>query len=902
MKRRILPHLFRIGRSLHARVFAPRVEDEVREELEFHVRMRARELEAQGLSPEEARRLANERVVGRERLEAECTTIATERERTMRRRGIMDIVLQDVRFALRQLVRTPAFAAAAVLTLALGIGANTAVFSAVRGVLLRPLPYGAPDELVALNTKYLPISGFDIERFQLSVPELRQLREQSRTLSATAAYAIRIGTLGAGEGVEPLRVSMAAVSADVFPLLGVRPALGAWISPEEDQPDLPVVAVLSHGLWIGRFGGDPDVIGRTITLGGRPTRVVGVMPEGFVFPTANEQLWIPFQLDWSSQAVAGHFLNAVGRLAPGASLDDARAELATFAQSWPELHEHWTGHFVTAEDLRRDLVGDARSMLLLLQGAVLLVLLIACVNVANLSLARAEGRRHELAVRASIGAGRRRIAAQLLTESLVLASLGAALGWLLAAQGAALLPVLAADALPRGEAVRMDAGVLLFNAMVGVVAALAFGSIPALRTSLSEPAGELVRGGRGSDGSGSPRVRRLLVAAEVALTLLVVTAAGLIGKSLAETLRVDPGLRAERLLVADVSLPAADYPEAEQVTGYLSALEERLLSLPGVTNVSAVSALPLTGRSGRWDFWIDGREQPAQGERMWNGFIAALRAGYFEVAEIQLTSGRAPTAADRADAEPVVWINERAAELFWPGEDPVGSVIRFSSVDPDAPQFRIAGVAESTPPASLRDEPEPQIYFSHPQMTLLGMIPRTLSVIVRTSSGSEALPPLIQRAVREIDERLPVPEVRPMDEFVMRSVAGPRTTTWLLGGFGALALLLASVGVYGVTTYAVAKRKREIGIRRALGARARSLTQLIVREGLGPAVIGVVIGLGVALAAAPTLDALLFRVSPKDPATLLLAPAVLLLAAALASWFPARRALRIAPTEALKED
>jgi predicted permease len=901
-RRRVLPHLLRFGRRISAGIFAPKVEDEVREELEFHVRMRARELEAAGLTPEAARREAERSVVGRAELEAECRRVAEEREAKMRRTGWLDGAARDVRFAIRQLVREPVFALAAVLTLGLGIGANTAVFSAVRGVLLRPLPYTSPEQLVSLNTKYLPISGFDIERFPLSIPELRQFREQSTTVTSAAAYGIRTGTLGAGEGVEPLRVSVGAVTADLFPLLGVQPELGAWISPEQDRPDVPLVAVLSHDLWRSRFGADPGIIGGTLTLSGRPTRVVGVMPEGFVFPTADEQLWIPFGLDWSDQAVAGHFLSAVGRLAPGATLDAARVELAALAERWPEQHEHWIGHFITAEDLRRDLVGDARSILLLLQGAVLLVLAIACVNVANLSLARAEGRRHEIAVRASIGAGRRRIAAQLLTEALVLATLGAALGWVFAAQGAALLPLLAADALPRGEAVHMDVGVLLFNAAVGIGAAVGFGAIPALRASLSEPAGDLVHGGRGADGAGSPRVRRLLVGAEVALTLLVVTSAGLIGKSLAQTLHVDPGIRSEGLIVAEVALPVADYPEPEQVMGYYSELEERLASLPGVTRVSGVSALPLTGRSGRWDFWIDGREQPAQGERMQNGFVSAVRPGYFEVAEIKVTAGRAPTAADRTDTEPVVWINERAAELFWPGEDPVGSVIRFSPVESDAPRFRIAGVVESTAPVSLRDEPEPQIFFAHAQQPLLGGIPRSLSVLVRTSADAEAVMPLIQRAVRELDDRLPVPEVRPMDDVVLRSVAGPRMTTWVLGGFGALALLLACVGVYGVTSYAVAKRRREIGIRRALGAPARPLAALIVREGLAPALGGVVIGLGVALASAPLIDDLLFAVSPRDPGTFLVAPAGLLIAALLATALPARRALHIAPTEALKEE
>ena len=898
--RRVLPHLARIGRRLRAGIFAPKVEDEVREEIEFHVQMRARELEASGISPEDALREARRRVTESEDLEARCRTLAEQRDSKLRRWGWWEAVAHDVRFALRQLVREPAFALAAVLTLALGIGANTAVFSVVRGVLLRPLPYASPERLVALNTKYLPISGFDIERFQLSVPELRMFREQSRSVTSTAAYAVRTGTIGAGDGVEPLRVSMGAVSADMFPLLGVEPALGAWISPEEDLPDLPPVAVLSHELWRTRFGADPAMVGRTITLSGRQTKVVGVMPEGFVFPTADQKLWIPFALDWSNDAVAGHFLYAVGRLAPGATLEEARTELAQVAERWPSEHEHFVGHFITAEDLRRDLVGDARSMLLLLQGAVLLVLLIACVNVANLSLARAEGRRHELAVRASIGAGRGRIAAQLLTEALVLAALGAAVGWVLAAQGSKLLP-LGLDALPRGDAIRMDVGVLLFTALVAVSAALAFGFIPALRMGLDEPSAELVRGGRGSAG-GSSRVQRWLVGAEVALTLVVVTAAGLLGKSLVATLDVDPGLRAEGLLVAQVTLPAADYPEPDEVMRYYTALEERLAALPGVTRVSGVTALPLSGIVSRWDFWIDGRQEPARGERMWNGFVSAVRPGYFEVTEIGLRSGRLPEAADRMDAEPVVWINQRAAELFWPGQDPLASRIRFSSVAADGPEFRVVGVVESTPPLSLRDEPEPQVYFAHAQQPLLEIIPRSMSVLVRTSADSDGLRLQIQHSVRELDERLPVPEVRPMDDVVQRSLAGPRTTTWLLGGFGALALLLACVGVYGVTSYAVAKRRREIGVRRALGARPAPVATLVAREGVAPALMGAVVGVGIAWWVAPLIGELLFRVSPRDPGTLLLAPVVLLLAALVATWLPALRALRIAPTEALREE
>jgi predicted permease len=901
-RRRILPHLARMGRSLRAAVFAPRIEDEVREELEFHVRMRARELERAGVPPEEALQQARSRILEHGDVEAECRAIALEREAKMQRRGLWESFLQDVRFAFRQLRRDPGYAAAAVLTLALGIGANTAVFSAVRGVLLRPLPYSAPDQLIALDTRYLPISGFDIESFPISVPELRWYREQSRAVASVAAYNAALRTVGAEDGVEPIRVGAAAVTADLFPLLGVSPELGRWISPDEDVPGGPLVAVLSHRLWMDRFGGDPGVLDRTITFSGRPARIVGVMPEGFVFPTVREQVWIPLALDWSNEAVAGHFLNAVGRLAPGSTLEDARLELGTIAERWAGEHEHFVGHFLTAEDLRRDLVGDARSMLLLLQGAVVLVLLVACVNVANLSLARTEGRRHELAVRASLGAGRPRIAAQLLTESVLVAAAGAALGWVLAGQSATLLPVLAPEALPRGETIRMDGGVLVFTAAVATLCALAFGSIPALRTTASGPASGLGSGGRGSSGGASPRVQRLLVSAQVALTLLVVTAAGLLGKSLAETLRVDAGLRTDGLLVAEVALPTADYPEPSQVEAYYAALEERIAALPGVAAVSATSALPLTGGAGRWDFWIDGRAAPARGERARNAFIAAVRPRYFETAELEVLSGRPPAGSDRLDAELVLWINERAAELFWPGMDPLGSLVRFSADDPEAPAFRVAGVVETSVPASLRDEPEPQIYFAHAQMQALGGTPRALSVVVRAAADLSALAPEVQRVVRALDERLPVPEVHPMTEVLRRSLARPRATTWLLGGFGALALLLAGVGVYGVTSYGVAKRRREIGVRRALGARGARLAGIVARDGVVPAMIGSAVGLAAAVLLAPRLADQLFRVSPRDPLTLLLAPAVLLGAAAFATWLPMRRALRIAPTEALKED
>lgn len=898
--RPIAPGLVRLGRRIHAWIFGPSLEREVDEELEFHLEMRVREHVSRGMSPEEARRAALAAFGDIDELRSRMRDQGRRREMRKRITAWLEQLRQDVAFAVRQLSRSPGFATVAVVTLAVGIGANTAVFSVVDGVLLRPLPYQEPDRLLAVWTRYLPSTGLDIPEFPISAPEVLDYREQSEAVDVAYYYEAQ-RTLDDGSG-DPTRVGTAYVGPRLFSLLGVRPALGRDFSAAEHDPAAGPTVVLTHDAWRERFGEDPGILGRRIELNGTSAPVVGVLPEDFVFPDRSAQLFVPLRLEEADPGGRGaHWLSAVARLRGETTLEQARAELETITAGWyREWEHHAAGHFLVLKPLRDEILGDTDSRLWLAFAAVGLVLLIACVNVANLLLTRAERRQRELALRTALGAGRGRLARQLLTESLVLAGAGAALGVVLAWWGTGAVLGIDPTAIPRAEGVALDGRVLLFAAGLATATAVLFGLVPALRADVSAPVETLAGEGRSTSGIGRLRLRRTLVAAEVALSVVVVLAAGLVVRSFRTLSAVETGVETERLLTFQLSLPSASHPSDEQVPVFYASLLERLEALPGVERASVTSALPLTEDFGRWDFLVEGRPPPGDAVPAHNASPVWVDGGYFETMEMPVLRGRGLTPADDATGPFVAVVNEAAARRYWPGSDPLGERITFQFGD-DPVWLTIVGVVADARAERLDEDPRPQIYATHTQLNAhMGSVARTLTVALRTSGDPGGLLPAVRRVVGEMDPGLPLARVRTMEAVHREAVARPRLTTHLLAAFGLMALFLATVGIYGVVSYSVTRRTREIGVRVALGASRGSVVRLMLREGVWPAVPGLMVGVAAAFLLGGRVEDLLFGISATDPATFIGLPLLLLGVAALASWIPARRATRIAPSEALR--
>lgn len=804
--------------------------------------------------------------------------------------------MNDLRYALRSLRNAPGFTIVAVLTLALGVGATTAMFSVVRGVLLEPLPYERPDELVSLWTRYLPSSGQDIPQFPLSPPEMIDYREQSRLMRDVVPHGVLDRTLG-GEGQTPQRVRVGFLGAGMFDLLGVRAARGRTFAPEEELPGAAPVLVLSHRLWQDRFGGDSAAIGSTVTFNGVPARVVGVMPERFVFPDASVDLWAPFGLDEGSATNRfAHYLLAVGRLAPGATLEQAERELDGITSAWNAEHEHHAmGHFIFLRKFHHDLIGDSGQALWLLMAAVAVVLLIAAVNIANLLLARTESRHGEVAIRAALGASRGRLLRQFFVEGLVLAAAGAVLGIVVAAWATPALLAIHPEAIPRAEAVRLDSVVMGFALLVGVGTSLVFGLAPALRQVA--PAAALA-GSRITGVRAHTRVRRMLVVSEAALGVIVILAAGVIARSFIELTRVDTGVRSDGVLLFDIQLPPADYPN-ETVAAAYERLLERARGLPGVRHAGATSSLPVVGASVRQDIQIAHLPDPPPTVAQHNADVVTVHQGYFEALGLPLLEGRAPDHTDREDATLVAWVNAAAARRYWQ-DGAIGGRFRYSA---DQPWITIAGVVGNTKVEGLHDDDRAVVYLPHHQLRAAqGSIGRGLTVVLRTDGDPSSLAGPVAAAIRELDAGLPVANLRTMDDVLAGAMSPQRFTTSLLGGFAILTLVLAAVGVYGMAAYAVARRTREIGIRMALGARGREVVARTVAEGVRPVALGAALGLAAALAGAGVLSRFVFGVSVRDPVTFVAAPLVLLTVAAAATYLPARRAARIHPTEALRHE
>jgi predicted permease len=812
----------------------------------------------------------------------------------------METLLKDAHYGARMLLKSRTFTFVALAAIALGVGANTAIFSIVNAVLLRPLPYPEPDRLVMV---WDDMSKIDLAHIPVSVPEFVDYRERSRSFSDLAAFTVgNVNVTGDGE---PERVQTTAATAGLFRALGVAPALGRAFTDAEDTPGNDTVVVVSHGFWQRRFGGDPSAVGRSIMLNGEPSTIVGVMPEGFDFPNDTE-LWAP--IAFTPQQISGsrgqRFLNVIGRLAPGVTLEQARGEIDTIARAFPTEYQGMymaqSGFTALVTTLEEETVGDIRTPLLVLLAAVALVLLIACANVANLLLARASSRQREMAVRSALGAGRWQIVRQLLTESLLLSTIGGAAGLLIASWGLGLMLKVGGDDIPRADEIALDGRVLLFTLVISIGTGLIFGLAPAIR-SAGVSLSELLReGARGS--SGGPRGNRLrgaLVVSEIALALTLLVGAGLMIRSMEQLFEVDAGFDPKNVMTMQVSLPQNGYPESAQANALYRQILDETAALPGVRSAAITTILPLAGTSSG-TITIEGRVVNP-GEPFPEADFRAVSPDYFRTMGIELVEGRAFTDQDTADTQLVTVVDETLARTLFPPGQAVGGRIKLGGPQSTNPWLTVVGVVKHVRNRSLDEAGRVQIYFSYYQTPAAAPF-RGATLVAKSEGDPTALAGAMRRVVQEADRNLPVSNVRTMEEIVEQSVVTRRLPMLLLGLFAGLALLLAAVGLYGVIAYSVTQRTREIGVRMALGASPVEVLGLVVRDGMWLVVVGVVVGLVAAFALTRVMESMLFGVSATDPATFLLTAGLLVAVALLATLVPALRAARVDPLVALRYD
>jgi predicted permease len=704
---------------------------------------------------------------------------------------------------------------------------------------------------------------------------------------------------------EPIRVAQVVGTANLFATLAVQPALGRGFRDGEDQPGAACIIVLSHGFWLSAFGGDRDALGRAVRLDGSLCEIVGVMPAGFAFPDADARLWRNAIIDPADPLMGArmaHTLSAVGRLAAGVTFAAAEAEARTLMAGWSKAYDHYEGHYVFLRPYLDDVVGSVRAELTMLLGAVGLVLLVICANVASLLLARGEGRRQELAVRLALGAGRGRVIAHLLTESLLLAVTGGMLGITAAFAFLDGLLRLYPGTLPRAEAIALDWRALAFAAAVTGLTALLFGLLPALRASSSSPQTVLHANTRGVVGARS-QLMRAFVVAEVALSVMLVVGAGLLLRSYENARDVDVGLDPKGVYTIGQSLPASTYPDAAAVQRFYAPLIERVAALPGVESAGAISNLPIQrGPGGMNDFIIEGRPQPKPGEQSWNAGQVAVTPGYFETMGIPVIAGRPIDSRDGPDAPAVAGINKKTAQLYGPSESPVGRRLSYGAPDAaEAQWITIVGVVDNTRANGALEDVRPQIFLPHAQPSPY-FATRFMTIVVRAAGDPLTVAAAVNSAVREADSALAPIGGQPMEEIVNASLGQLRFTSQLATFFAVVALLLGALGIHGVLSYVVAQRVGELGVRLALGARPAALLRLVVAQGMWLACIGVALGVVAALVGARVLRGLLFGVAPSDPATFGIAIATLGAAAFLACYGPGRRAARIHPMTALRAE
>ncbi len=862
-------------------------------EIESYLEMETDENIARGVPPEEASYAARRKLGNATRVREEIYH--------MNSLGFLETLWQDVRFALRQLRKSPGFSAVAILTLAISIGANTAIFSVVYAVLLEPLPYANPNQLVSVfeanPQKGIPVDAFSYLNFV-------ECRDYNRVFSEMAGYNSHDLTLtGAGE---PTTVHTVSVTGQLFSLLRARPLMGRVFLREDGKRGAAPVVILSENLWRSRFGTNPDLIGHSITLDQRSFMVVGIMPASFRFPldAASGDVWIPVVQDplWSGfmSAPAGvHWLITVGRLKPGISIKQAQANMDTMgarlAREFPGPNSGWR---IRLEPLQKEFAGNMKSPLLVLLGAVGLVLLIACANIANLLLSRATSRAREIALRIALGAGRRRVIRQLLTDSVLLGLVGGLAGLLLACWGVRCITSLLPPSLPRAQEIHLNSWVLAFALALSAAASIIFGLAPALfATASSMPASLKEGAARTGEGGGASRARSLLAAAEIALAMVLLVAAGLLIRSFAALTAVYPGFNAQHVVTAEISLPRFQYSSPKQWTAFSNDSLARIQAEAGLRDSAVGIPLPISDPFVNFDFTIAGNPPLPPGISQ-KAHYEAVSPSYFHVMEIPLLRGRFFRRQDSPTAPRVTIISESLARRYFPHQDPIGRRLMFGFIGfpPNVMATReIIGIVGDVRDAALHQDPSPMMYVPFAQSPLWGE-----EVVVRTSLRTLAVAGSIRHAIREIDRNLPVTTVQTLPEALSASVAEPRFRMLLLGLFGAMALVLAAVGIFGVISYSVARRTHEIGIRMALGATPRSVLRLILAESGKLVLLGLAVGIPAALALTRFLATLLFAVRPADPLTFS-GVAILLTGVALAaSYIPARRAMRVDPMEALR--
>ncbi|HYC32945.1 MAG TPA: ABC transporter permease [Gemmatimonadales bacterium] len=814
----------------------------------------------------------------------------------------MDTLIQDIRYSLRRLAKSPTFSAIVVLTLALGIGANTAIFSAVNAILLRPLPYGEPGRLVTIQHIY---PSLDLDA-PVSAPGFRDYQERGKVFSSMAVETGWAANL-TGEG-EPLRIQGARVTGRFFGTLQVPALHGRTIQPGEDSEGREHVVVLSHALWQRLFAGDPAVVGRTLRLNGESYQVIGVMPREFRdFFNRNVELWAPvvFRPDQlTDENRTSEYLNLTARLRDGVTPADADAQMRSLAeqlkQQYPDNYApSWT---LGVKALSDEATGNIRPALLVLLGAVGFVLLIACANVANLLLSRAAARGKEIAIRSALGASRDRLVRQLLTESAILSLAGGLVGLLLAYWGVRSLVAINAGNLPRADEIRVDAVVALFTLGVSLVAGFLFGLAPALHAARPDLQGTLKEGGRGATGDrGSHAVRRMLVVAQTALALTLLTGAGLLIKSFARLSGVDPGFRPEKLLTFNLALPPARYPEDSQQVALFDQALPALEAVPGVQSVGATSVMPFGGNWSTGSFEIEGYQTPENQPGPW-GDIRIVSPRFFETLGIPLVRGRLLSDDDRDGTPLVAVIDEEFVRRYWPKDDPIGKRFTFGPPDgvTDTTQnewITVVGVVGHAAHEGLDAEKRLQLYLSYRQSAVPFM-----AVAVRTAGNPERSVNALRAAVLSVDPELPLSNVRTMDELIEQSVGQRKLSMMLLSLFSGIALVLASIGIYGVMSYSVTQRARELGVRIALGANRADVLRLVLRQGMSLALVGIAIGVAAALLLTRVIESQLFGVQASDPTTFLSVALLLGGTALAANLVPAVRAMRVDPAVVLRDE
>lgn len=873
-----------------------RIALEVDEELASHLAMVAARLREEGWSQPESEAEARRRFGDLEYTRAYCRSEDVGREKEKSRMIVFEELRHDVMYALRGLRASPGFTLIALATLAFGIGANTAIFSVVRGVLLQPLPFSSPDRIVRV---WASNKTLGITQGTFSEPDFIDIRSESRLAESIGGFFFADGLTGVDltHGGTPERLSAALVAPGFFESLRPQPLLGRTISAEEHAPGRNRVAVIGYGLWKRRFAGDPRIVGQSITLNGDPFTVVGVMPHEFSYPAAQAlDVWIPlsyFGPDAIGRGRSSHFLSVIARLKSGVTPAQLRTEIASIASRLSASYAENSGwNDASVASIRESIVGDVRRPLLVLVAAVALVLLITCVNIASLLLARATARQRELAVRAALGAGRGRITRQLLTESMTVALAGGALGAVLGVVAVRALVARGGVELPRGGDLHVDGAAMLCAFVVSLVSGLLFGALPAIRAAGPALEHKLRTGTRGSVGSGTPaqRLRGALVVSQVALAVLLVAGAGLAAKSFARLLSVDPGFRPEHVLVARMTIPPASSDSVRGPAYYASVLDA-IRAQPGVEAAGSIRDLPTRGMG-------EMRRAAQLGLPTGEGGADAtvqlqhISTDFFKAIGASLESGRDFQPTDRAGAPIVLIVNEALAKRYWPGENAVGKVLHAGNND-----IQIVGVVGDIHQKGLSEPAEPTIYIHALQNMRAGM-----SIVVRTKGDPMRIAGAVRNAIWSVNRDQPIVEITTMEDVLGSAVARQKLLAWLLGIFGALGLLLGALGIYGLLSFAVTQRRQEIGVRSALGAPASSVMRMILGQGMALACGGVIIGTIAAAVLTRQLQAQLFGISPGDRGTFVEVIVVLLATAMLASWSPARRALAIDPVTAMRQE